>query len=486
MCEGDDKVCQPADRHGVPDDLDAPERRAEPRQQHADGQIDEVCDREHFHVARAAQDAVYSHFEADEAEEKADELQIVLAGRHGLGRGGGIEEHGDDRRAEQLQKDAQQHGDQHDHPIGRAVALRHALRLLRADVLRRVGGQGIADGGHGHDTQRFDARRSGKAREDLRAEAVDHGLHEHHADGDRGLLQDGRQGHARHGAQLSEAEQTVRALRDAPQLQQEHAERQHGGQALRQKRGIGCAGHAPVQHGDEIPVQHDIQQRGKNQEIQRDTRFSERIEQGGQDIIEEEKGQTIEIDVQIGDCDLQRVGRSLQGGHDLLTAQQPDASQQDADGQKRQQGGVDGGLHAGKALCAEMLADDDGGADAAADGHAYEDRCERGGRADGGQRRFAVVVADDCGVHDGIGLLEEVSNDHRQGEFQKRPRGPFGDQIVGSGFQDSRFLPQVIIPSYHTECGENCQVGAQSCTPSMILMQNNNWIFRKYLILLNR
>lgn len=79
-------------------------------------------DREHFHVARAAQDAVYSHFEADKAEEKADELQIVLAGRHGLGRGGGIEEHGDDRRAEQLQKDAQQHGDQHDHPIGRAVA----------------------------------------------------------------------------------------------------------------------------------------------------------------------------------------------------------------------------------------------------------------------------------------------------------------------------------------------------------------------------
>ena len=139
MCEGDDKVCQPADRHGVPDDLDAPERCAEPRQQHANGQIDEVCDREHFHVARAAQDAVYSHFEADEAEEKADELQIVLAGRHGLGRGGGIEEHGDDRRAEQLQKDAQQHGDQHDHPIGRAVALRHALRLLRTDVLRRVG-----------------------------------------------------------------------------------------------------------------------------------------------------------------------------------------------------------------------------------------------------------------------------------------------------------------------------------------------------------
>ena len=90
---------------------------------------------------------------------------------------------------------------------------------------------------------------------------------------------------------------------------------------------------------------------------------------------------------------------------------------------------------------------------------------------DGGQRRFAVIVADDSGVHDGIGLLEEVSNDHRQGEFQKRPRGPFGDQIVGSGFQDSRFLPQVIIPSYHTECGENCQVGARSCTPSMILMQ---------------
>lgn len=191
------------------------------------------------------------------------------------------------------------------------------------------------------------------------------------------------QGHARHGAQLSEAEQTVRALRDAPQLQQEHAERQHGGQALRQKRGIGCAGHAPVQHGDEIPVQHDIQQRGKNQEIQRDARFSERIEQGGQDIIEKEKGQTIEIDVQIGDCDLQRVGRSLQGDHDLLTAQQPDTSQQDADGQKRQQGGVDGGLHAGKALRAEMLADDDGGADAAADGHTDEDRCERGGRADG-------------------------------------------------------------------------------------------------------
>lgn len=88
-----------------------------------------------------------------------------------------------------------------------------------------------------------------------------------------------------------------------------------------------------------------------------------------------------------------------------------------------------------------------------------------------GQRRFTVVVADDCGVYDGIGLLEKVADDHRQGEFQKRPRGPFSDQIVGSGFQDSRFLPQVIIPLYHTECGGNCQAGAQSCTPSMILMK---------------
>ena len=149
-----------------------------------------------------------------------------------------------------------------------------------------------------------------------------------------------------------------------------------------------------------------------------------------------------------------------------------------------------GGMEAECSICeytkTKIDKDDDGGADAAADGHADEDRCERGGRADGGQRRFAVIVADDSGVHDGIGLLEKVADNHRQGEFQKRPRGPFSDQIVGSGFQDSRFLPQVIIPSYCTECGENCQAGARSCTPSMILMQKNNWIFRKYLILLNR
>ena len=65
--------------------------------------------------------------------------------------------------------------------------------------------------------------------------------------------------------------------------------------------------------------------------------------------------------------------------------------------------------------CAVMLRDDDTGAGGQADKKAYDQIDDDQIRAaDGGQRRFAVVVADDCGVHDGIGLLEKVSNDHRK------------------------------------------------------------------------
>lgn len=185
------EIGRPPQRNGDPYDGNAPDRRAEPGQRNPDGQVDKVRDRKHLYIAGAAQDSIRRHLKADHTKEKSNEFQIRFPCLDGQGRGRFIQKHRDDRLVKAFQYDAEQQGDQDNEQIGRLIPLRNALFFVGANVLRRIGGQRIPDGGHRHTAERFDPHRRRKAGQDLGAKAVHHRLDKHLADRDRGLLQKG-------------------------------------------------------------------------------------------------------------------------------------------------------------------------------------------------------------------------------------------------------------------------------------------------------
>ncbi len=154
-----------------------------PRSAPAQPKVDQIRNRERLDVPRTPQNAVDGHLKADDAEEIADELQIAFAGRDGLRRGRGVEEHRNDRPVKTARapdraprRSRQPSNSPRDSPAARAPP-------LRADVLCRVGRHRVADRRHWHDAEALDPHCRREAREDLRAaEAVDHRLNEHHTD----------------------------------------------------------------------------------------------------------------------------------------------------------------------------------------------------------------------------------------------------------------------------------------------------------------
>ena len=74
------------------------------------------------------------------------------------------------------------------------VSLSDPVLFPGAQVLGGERGDRIADGDEDHGDEVFHARGCGEAGKRLGAEAVDDGLHQHHADGHRRLLDDGGNG----------------------------------------------------------------------------------------------------------------------------------------------------------------------------------------------------------------------------------------------------------------------------------------------------
>ncbi len=79
------------------------------------------------------------------------------------------------------------------------IAFYYTILLISPHILCGVGGHGIAQGGHRDDADTLHTHSGGEACQHLRAEAVDHGLNQHHTDGHGGLLENGWKSHTAHG-----------------------------------------------------------------------------------------------------------------------------------------------------------------------------------------------------------------------------------------------------------------------------------------------
>ena len=180
----------------------------------------------------------------------------------------------------------------------RVVALFDALGLACAKILGNKRRNRIADG---HKNQRKDVlyphrcRISGKR---LRAERVDHRLHDHHTDGHGGLLQDRRHGDAQHRAQHPPVKPLKGAL-VAPHPVQEDQQRKHGGNALGDQGRQRCTEHAQPQPGDHPEVHKNIENRRENQQPQRNFGLPDGGEHRGEDVVHKQKRKAHKIHPQI-------------------------------------------------------------------------------------------------------------------------------------------------------------------------------------------
>ena len=146
--------------------------------------------------------------------------------------------------------------------------------------------------------------------------------------------------------------------------------------------------------------------------------------------IHEQEGQSQEIYPEIHIRQAQHIRRGIQKLHDVQAEFPPDASQHQAQEQESQEGRIEGLFHLLELAGAKIPADLYGGPDAASDGNPDEDigECVRG--AHRCQGLFPHIPAHNGGVGHGIGLLEEVPDDHGESKIEQGLQGILRDQIV--------------------------------------------------------
>ena len=218
----------------------------------------------------------------------------------------------------------------------------------------------------------------------------------------------------------------------APQPPEQRPCCQNGGHALAQKRGPGHAANAHVKTHHEHHVHNDVRKARSDEEIQRRAGIAQRREHARANIVQKQKRQPADIDIQIELGIRKHIFRRAQQAHQRLAEQKAAGRKQR---RKRQNGNNRGrhrSFHAGCLLRAEQLADDDRAARVAAQRHGHEDHCDGKRRAHGSQRIFAHKPARHHAVGHIIQLLEHRAQQHGDGEPPQdgggSPLGHIGDQ----------------------------------------------------------
>lgn len=186
----------------------------------------------------------------------------------------------------------------HDH--GGLDAADGTLLLAGADVLTGEGGQGHGQVHHRHGHEALDPVGDPEGSHHIGTEEVDEALHEHHADGDDGLLDGSRQTVVDDGAQdilvkdifVSLETVDLDILVDVGKAQDIAEDLRHDGRH-------GHTHDTPAQERHKRIVQHDIGDRSDDQEVQRGLAVTDCPQDGGEVVVQEGGRHADEHDAQI-------------------------------------------------------------------------------------------------------------------------------------------------------------------------------------------
>ena len=280
-------VDEPADGDGNPHGLNAPAVGEAVRNEDTEGQIREVREGKDQHVSGRPQNCVGTAFQADKQKEERFKADIGGSDRERFGSGGSVQKSAQEGGTEYMQDDAQKDSDRAVDQVAGFVGLFHPFRLSRSEILRGKGGHGVSDGGHGDDTDGFDPHAGSVSGHHGRAEAVDDHLYQKHSDVYNGLLKYGRNSNLHHfPADFSAVQGCADVFRVlGSQSAHKQQKRDNRGNSLGNQGSDGDSENAQVKDNHKGQVEEDIQNRRKNQQIQRCPGISHGVENGSQGVI---------------------------------------------------------------------------------------------------------------------------------------------------------------------------------------------------------
>ena len=303
---------------------------------------------------------------------------------------------------------------QHQH-IPRAPV--DALRLARAYVLPHKGGGRRAEGKVGHHGKAVHAHDRHAGGDHRRAQGVGQPLHD---DGGQG---ENRLGHARGQAKAAQlaGQLTIQAqgtpgdrhhIPHPPQPNQA----QDAGDALGDDGGPRHARHAQAEVFHKHNVQHNVHQAGQQQVQQRKHAVAHAAQHAGKDVVQRTahhaQEQNLKIRHRPGLHLRGRIDQANQHGGCKVSHHHHEQAAQDRQG--------DGVAHHQAEVLLVLRAEELGGQDGGAGGHAHKQHQQQvqdwAGGAHGRQGRVAHILADDDGVHRVVQLLGQVADQQRNGK----------------------------------------------------------------------
>ena len=304
-------------------------------------------------------------------------------------------------------------------------AAAHAVILPCAEVLPRKRRDGDAQRVDRHPEQKVDLAVDAPRRNRAGAEAVHAALDEHIADVVHGALGGG--GHA-DGADGRENVAVQPQLFGAdvprhPLRADDAAQRQHRAGHLTEHRCQRRAHDAPAEHCNEHDVQHNVDERRRDQEVQRTLGITDGTQDIGAHVVEHLRDHAQKVDAQIQRCVGQNLVRRAQQTHYRRGGHKAQHSQQCANGSAQHQRRVHLPVHGIGVMCAPALGNDDARAAAKPDEQAHQQVDEGPCCAHRGQRVCAHKVTDDQGVRRVVQLLEQRA----EPDGQKEQEQLFGD-----------------------------------------------------------
>ena len=376
---------------------------------------------------------------------------------HGLAADRAVHEQADGQRGEaEVQRD-DRHAQRKAQQDTGLDAGRDAFMLARADVLGDVVAHAGAQLGETGDDQVVELDGGGIAGDDGRAVAVDDGLDDDVAHGDKALLRGAGQGDEDDLTQQRKGEAARHAGIPGQRAQaaQDGEDSQHAADALAQERGPGDAGHAHMEARDEEDVDQNVDGGGAGQEEERRAGIAHGGEDAGSHVVVKQERQAEEVDVQVKPAVRhEQLGR-VDEGEQLRAQEQAQRHQACAEHAHGDEHSRYGSPQVGILLRAKEAGDDDGAADAAAHGEGDEDQRDLVRVADGRQRVLADPPAGDEAVRDVVELLEDDAAQQRQGKPEQN----------GLRIADRQILVHMKISSFLQKCGEiipPCRPGNQA------------------------
>ena len=211
-------------------------------------------------------------------------------------------------------------------------------------------------------------------------------------------------------------------------------EARHRADQLGRHRGDGRPGHAPPEHDDEQQVQPYVQHRGKQQEQQRRQGVTHATQKGADEVIEQLRADAGENDEAISIGRLIHLGvvrGHVDPGQHGVQQSQGQGRQQHRQRRRQDDLGGQGPAHPGLVPGPHLAGRHHAEARADAEGELQEDEHQRRGVVDPGHLLGRQRLAHNGRIADGVYLLQQIRQDHRQRKDQDRfPACPLG-QVHG-------------------------------------------------------